>query len=129
MEADDIIKLIEKEQLKLLVTEGPNRGDINDPVSVSKAIVTIRMFLVQLVDKVADAELEFKRSRAARYDKFITSGMKKSPAVDALKFEQDLIEKEIATERVRNYMKYVDSLVSAVQTLLKVQASGDRGQF
>jgi len=55
--------------------------------------------------------------------------MKKSPAVDALKFEQDLIEMEVNTERIRNYMKYVDSLVSAVQSLLKVQSSSERNQY
>ncbi len=128
MQADQIIAQIEKFQTQLLVNNG-NGVEINNPTALSEAIVKIRVLLVQLVDKVADAELEFKRKRAARYDKFITEGMKKSPAVDALKFEQDLIEAEVTTDRIRNYMKYVDSLVSAVQSLLKVQSSGERNQF
>jgi len=128
MDADKIIEQIEKFQTNLL-RPGQNGVEINDPNALSEAIVKIRVLLVQLVDKVADSELEYKRTRAARYDKFITEGMKKSPAVDALKFEQDLIEMEVNTERIRNYMKYVDSLVSAVQSLLKVQSSGERNQY
>lgn len=128
MDTDKIIEQIEKFQTTLL-RPGQNGVEINDPQTLSQAIVKIRVLLVQLVDKVADAELDYKRTRAARYDRFITEGMKKSPAVDALKFENDLIEKEVATERIRNYCKYVDSLVSAVQSLLKVQASGERNQY
>ncbi|UOF77984.1 hypothetical protein [Caudoviricetes sp.] len=128
MDTDKIIEQIEKFQTNLL-RPGENGVEINDPGALSEAIVKIRVLLVQLVDKVADAELEFKRTRAARYDKFITEGMKKSPAVDALKFDQELIEMEINTERIRNYMRYVDSLVSAVQSLLKVQASADKNQY
>lgn len=128
MDADQIIHEIEKFQATLLINKN-NRVEINDPGALSEAIVKIRVLLVQLVDKVATAELEFKRARAARFDKFIKEGMKKTPAVDALKFEQDLIEMEVATERIRNYMKYVDSLVSAVQSLLKVQSSADKNQY
>lgn len=128
MNADKIIEQIEKFQTQLLVNHG-NGVEINNPQALAEAIVKIRVLLVQLVDKVADAQLEFKRTRAARYDKFITEGMKKSPAVDALKFEQDLIEMESAAERIQGYMKYVDSLVSAVQSLLKVQSSGERNQY
>ena len=81
------------------------------------------------MDKVADAELEFKRTRAARYDQLITEGTKRSPATDILKFDQELIEMESNAERIRNYMRYVDSLVSAVQSLLKVASSAERNQY
>jgi len=128
MTAQEIIDQIETFQADF-VRPGDRGVQINNPTALSESMVKIRMLLVQLVDRVADAELEFKRTRAARYDKFIKEGMKKSPAVDALKFEPDLIEMEITAERIRNYMKYVDSLVSAVQSLLKVQASGERNQY
>lgn len=129
MDIDGIIRLIEREQLNLLITEGPKKGEINEPVAVANAIVKIRMFLVQLVDKVAETELDYRRTKAARYDKFIKEGMKKSPAFDSLEMEEDLIVKKIETERVKGYMKYVDSLVSAVQSLLKVQTGADKGQY
>lgn len=128
MDTNKIIEQIEKFQTNLL-RPGQNGVEINDPSALSEAIVKIRVLLVQLVDKVADAELEFKRTRAARYDKLITEGTKRSPATDMLKFDQELIEMESNAERIRNYMKYVDSLVSAVQSLLKVQSSAEKNQY
>lgn len=128
MKTEQIIAQIERFQTQLLVNTG-NGVEVNSPAALADSIVKIRVLLVQLVDKVADAELEFKRARASRYDMFITQGIKKSPAVDALKFEADLIEMESNAERVKNYMRYVDSLVTAIQSLLKVQASGERNQY
>ncbi|CAB4182638.1 hypothetical protein UFOVP1439_33 [uncultured Caudovirales phage] len=128
MDTDKIIEQIERFQTGLL-RPGQNGVEINDPGSLAEAIVKIRVLLVQLVDKVADAELEFKRTRAARYDKLITEGTKRSPATDILKFDQELIEMESNAERIRNYMRYVDSLVSAVQSLLKVASSAERNQY
>ena len=84
---------------------------------------------MQLVDKVAEAELEFKRERASRYDKNIQDGLKRTPAADTLKFDKELIEMESTAERIRNYMKYVDGLVSSVQSLLKVKSSEERNQY
>jgi hypothetical protein len=124
MDTEQIIKQIEKFETQLLVNNG-NGVEINNPVALADAIVKIRVLLVQLVDKVADSELNFKRTRAARYDALIKEGVKKSPAIDSLKMDVELIEMEIATDRVRNYMKYVDSLVSAVQSLLRVQSSSN----
>lgn len=129
MDINGIIKLIEREQLKLIVTDGPERGEIKKPVDVANAIVKIRMLLVQLVDKVAETELDYRQTKASRYDKFIKEGMKKSPAFDLLEMEEDLIQKKIETERVKGYMRYVDSLVSAVQSLLKVQSGADKGNY
>lgn len=128
MDAQRIIEQIERFQTQLLVNTG-NGVEINNPGALSEAIVKIRVLLVQLVDKVADAELDFKRTRAARYDKLIKDGMKRTPATDTLKYDQELIEMESGAERIRNYMKYTDSLVSAVQSLLKVQSSQERNQY
>ncbi len=128
MDTETIISQIEKFQTQLIVNTA-NGVEINNPVALSEAIVKIRMLLVQLVNKVADAELEFRRTRAARYDKFIKDGVKKSPASDALKYEQDLIELEVGAERLKNYMRYCDSLVSSVQSSLKVQVGSDKAQY
>jgi hypothetical protein len=120
LEADGIIKKLGEYEARLLV-RGDKGIEIADPTVLAPTIIQIRTLLVMLVDKVAEAELDFKRSRAARLDKFLKEGMKRSPAIDSVRFEQDLIEKEIAADRLRNYMKYVDSLVSSVQTHIKVQ--------
>lgn len=128
MDAQKIIEQIDRFQTQLL-RSGENGVEISDPTSLSQAIVKIRVLLVQLVDKVADAELEFKRTRASRYDTLIKEGTKRSPAGDMLKMDLELIKMESDADRIKQYMKYVDSLVSAVQTLLKVQASGERNQY
>lgn len=120
MTPDQIISQIAKFESKLL-TRGQSGVEIAPPVVLSETIVKIRVLLLQLVDHLAEAELDYRRSKAARYDKFIKEGMKKSPAIDSLDFEQDLIEKRVAAERLRNYVKYVDSLVSSVQTAIRVQ--------
>lgn len=120
MSPEQIISQIAKFETKLLI-RGKSGVEIAPPQVLSETIVKIRVLLLQLVDHVADADLDYRRSKAARYDRFIKEGMKKSPAIDSLDFEQDLIEKRIAVERLRNYLKYVDSLVSSVQTAIKVQ--------
>lgn len=128
METHQIIDQIDKFQAQLLVNNG--RGvEINNPVVLSSTIVKIRILLIQLVDKVADAEKLYRHTKSARFDKFIVDGMKRSPAFDQLDLEKDLIDMKIDSERLRNYCKYVDSLVSAVQSLLKVHASGERSQY
>lgn len=128
MEVDDIIGLIEEYQTTLLV-RGKAGVEINNPLALAEAIVKIRVLILQLVDKVAEHELDYRRNKAARYDRFLKEGMKRSPAVDSLDFEADLIEKKVALERVRGYMKHTDGLVSAVQTLLKVQSSSEKNQY
>lgn len=120
MTPEQIINQIGKFETQLLI-RGQSGVEIAPPATLSETIVKIRVLLLQLVDHVAEADLDYRRSKAARYDKFIKEGMKKSPAIDSLDFEQDLIEKRIAVERLRNYLKYVDSLVSSVQTAIKVQ--------
>lgn len=122
---EELIKLIEIQQRRLLT----GQGQINAPTEVSQAIVTIRLLLLQMVDLVSDADLDFKRTRAARFDKHLKDGVKRSPAEQMVKMDQELIAMENNVERVNKYMKYCDSLVSAVQSMLKVQASGDRGQY
>lgn len=120
MDTDKILEQIGKFEALLLV-RGAGGVEVAPPVILGENIVKIRVLLVQLVDKVAEAELDYRRSKAARFDKFIKEGMKKSPAIDSLDFEQDLIDKKVAAERLRNYLKYIDSLVSSVQTVIRVQ--------
>lgn len=125
MQLDAIIVQLEKFQGQLLINRGSG-VETNTPEIMGTTIVKIRVLLVQLVDKVAELELSYRMQKASRYDGFLkgdsaTKGMSKSAAIDALEFEEDLIKLKVETERVRGYMKYVDGLVSSVQTLIKVQ--------
>lgn len=128
MRIDQVMAQIEKFMTNLLVST-PGGAEVAPPEVLGPNIVKIRLLLVQLVSLVAEVELEYRRAKAAKYDKFLKEGMKKSPAMDALKFEQDLIEQEINVERIKAYSKYVDSLISSIQSLMKVQVSGERGQY
>lgn len=120
MDAESILKQIEKFEVNLLV-KGSGGVEIAQPHILGENIVKIRVLLVQLVDCVATAERDYRHSKASRYDELIKEGTKRSPAMDMLKLDKELIDKEIATERLRGYMKYIDSLVSSVQSHIKVQ--------
>lgn len=128
METNQIIEQLDKFQVRLFVRQD---GVVvpADPGTLSENLLLIRGLLIQLVDKVAEAELDYRKTKASRYDRFIKEGMKPSPAKDQLDFEQDLIDKKIATERIRNYSKYVDGLCTSIQSVLRVQSSSEKNQY
>lgn len=128
MQTDQIIAQLDKFQVKLFVRDG-NQVVPADPVTLAENLLLIRGLLIQLVEKVADAELDYRKSKAAKFDELVKGGMKRSPALDQLDLETDLIEKKIATERVRNYMKYVDGLCTSIQSVLRVQSGSDKTQY
>jgi hypothetical protein len=128
MTSNEIIDQLDKFQVRLFRRED---GVVvpADPVTLAENLLLIRGLLIQLVDKVADAELDYRKSKAARFDSFLKQEMKRSPAMDQLDFEQDLIDKKIATERLRNYMKYVDGLCTSIQSVLRVQSGSEKSQY
>jgi hypothetical protein len=128
MDTEAIIKQLDSFQVKLFVRNG---GEVlpADPVTLSNNLLLIRGLLIQLVEKVYDAELDYRKAKAARFDRFLKEGIKKSPAMDQLEMEDDLIDKKLSTERVRNYMKYVDGLCTSIQSVLKVQAGSEKNQY
>lgn len=128
VQTDKIIEQLDKFQVRLFVRH-ENMVVPADPVTLSENLLLIRGLLIQLVDKVADAELDYRKTKASRFDTFIKEGTKRSPAFDLLEMEQDLIDKKIATERIRNYMKYTDGLCTSIQSVLKVQSSSEKNQY
>jgi hypothetical protein len=129
MTSNEIIGQLDKFQVRLFRREDDGTVVPADPVTLAENLLLIRGLLIQLVDKVADAELDYRKSKAARFDKFLKEEMKRSPAMDQLDFEQDLIDKKIATERLRNYMKYVDGLCTSIQSVLRVQSGSEKSQY
>lgn len=128
MEANEIIEQLNKFQVRLFRKVD---GTVvpADPVTLAENLLLIRGLLIQLVDKVAEAELDYRKSKAARFDSFLKQEMKRSPAMDQLDFEQDLIDKKIATERLRNFMKYTDGLCTSIQSVLRVQSGSEKNQY
>lgn len=91
------------------------------PASLATNLLLMRGALTRLVDVVYESDLDYRQTKAARYDKLIKEGMKKSPAFDQLEMEQDLILKKVTTERLRNYMKFAEGLCTSVQSVLKYE--------
>lgn len=128
MNTDQIIAELDKFQVRLFIRRD-GQVEPADPQTLANNLLLIRGLLIQLVEKVADSELDYRKAKAARFDRFLKEGMKKSPAMDMLEMEQDLIEKKISTERVRNYMKYVDGLCTSIQSVLKVQTGSSKSDY
>ena len=130
MDANKIIEQLEQFQANLFV-RGPGGKGVEPagPVVLSNNLMLIRGLLVQLVDKVAEAERDYRHAKSAKFDEFLTQGMKKSPAMDMLEMDKDLIDKKIETERIRNYMKYVDGLCSSIQSVLKVKIGSEKSNY
>lgn len=123
MELNRIIELIEGYSNGLYVLNQDKDVEPALPDKLANNLLLIRGLLIRLIDKVSEAELEYRRAKAARFDRLIKEGWKKSPAFDQLEMEQDLIEMKIATERVRNYLKYTDGLCTSIQSVLKFKTS------
>lgn len=128
-DADAIIKKLSHYTTDLFDVRDPNGIKPLPPDTLAKNLLIIRGLLLDLVDVQAEIERDYRLSKAARFDKFITEGMKRSPAQDQLDMEQDLIDKKINTERVRNYMKFCDGLCTSVQSVLRIQAGSDKNQY
>ena len=128
VETDEIISQLDTFQARLFIRRD-GQVEPADPNTLANNLLLIRGLLIQLVQKVAEYELDYRKSKAARFDRFIKEGMKKSPAMDQLEMEPDLIDKKIATERVRNYMKFTDGLCTSIQSVLKVQTSSEKNQY
>lgn len=133
MKTEEIIEQLNNFQLKLFV-RGSNGVEPANPTILSNNLLLIRGLLIQLVDKVAESELKYRKSKATRFDQLIQKpaegkAMSKSAAMDALDMEPDLIDMKIATERLKNFMKYTDGLCTSIQSVLKVQSSSDKNQY
>jgi hypothetical protein len=126
--ANQIITELDKFQAQLFVRRD---GAVvpSDPVTLANNLLRIRGLLIALVDHVADADLDYRKTKAARFDKLIKEGVKRSPAMDQLDMEEDLIDKKITAERLRNYAKYVDGLCTSIQSVLKVQSTSEKNQY
>lgn len=122
-QADNIVNQITQYSNDLYDRDKDGNLVPNLPEALANNLLLIRGLMIRLIDIVADAELEYRKAKAARFDKFIKEGMKKSPAFDQLEMEDDLIDMKITTERLRNYLKYTEGLCTSVQSVLKFKTS------
>lgn len=122
---NQIIEQLERFQAQLLVDRG-GAIEIASPDILGPTIVKIRILLVQMIEKIAEIELDYRKAKSRKYDELVKSGMKKSPALDQLEMDEDLIAKKIEVERIKGYQKYVDSMCSAVQSAMRVTTEGEK---
>lgn len=120
MTADEILKNIAVLHKGLFVDRGGETVPAR-PEELAKRLLLIRIETVKLVEYVAQAELDYRHEKSARFDKFLKDGMKRSPAMDSLEMEGDLIDMKINTERLKNYMKHIDGLCTTLQSYLKFE--------
>ena len=134
MTPDQIIERLGQFQLKLFI-KGKHGVEPAAPGVLSENLLLIRGLMINLVNCVADADLEYRHAKAARFDKLLQSQqpngkpMSKSAALDALEMEPDLVDMKIETERLKNYLKYTDGLCTSIQSVLKFQTASDKSQF
>jgi len=100
-----------------------------DPHTLSETIAKISVLLAQLVDPIFDAELSYKQSRAKKYDDLLKKGEKKSPAAEAMRFDPELIKMENDVERIRNFIKRTEQIISTTQTHIRVQSGIARNEL
>lgn len=128
-EIDQIINKINELENGLLARDRTGRITIAPPPQIGEILPRLSILLQQAVDPMSKIDLEFRRARAARYDRFIKEGMKKTPAIDQLKFEQDLIEMESAVNRINNFVKLTQSTITTFQTNLRLQTGIANGNL
>ena len=88
---------------------------------LSETIARIAIYLTKLAEHASEAEINFKLKRAKKYDELLKEGIKRSPAGEALRFDEELIKSEGEVERLRGYIKRCDSVITTIQTHISVK--------
>jgi phosphotransferase system IIA component len=88
---------------------------------LSETIARIAIYLTKLAESVSEAELNFKLNRAAKFDRLLKDGEKRTAAETLIRFDQDLIKLEGEVERLRGYIKRCDNVITTIQTHISVK--------
>lgn len=129
MDSEQVIKLLSEYQTNCYVRTHAGTVEPATPTVLTANLLPIRGLLLQLVEHVSAAELDYRRSKAKKYDELVKEGQSRSAARDQLDMDVSLVEKKIAAERLRNFMKYSDGLCTSIQTTLKVMSSGEKNSY
>lgn len=125
MNTDDIVQQIIKLENSLLFRKdsGVTLAPMN---TLSETCVKMTILLANLSEPLFQAELDYKLARAARYDAHLKMGLKPTQADRELKFDQEMIAKEMEVDRLNGFIKRVDLLVSAVKAHIGVKTAEAR---
>lgn len=122
MDSDKIIGQIISLENRLLHTTG-NNVTMAAPAVLSETIAKISILLANLSEPLFQAELDYKLARAARFDRYLKEGEKRTVAESLIRYDRELIKAELEVERIRNFMKRMDSLIMAIQSHLRVKTA------
>lgn len=110
----------------LLEKQIPTKHGLANPHILSEIAVKLSVLLARLTDPLSQEELQYKESKASKFDSLVKGGMKPSPAGDTLKMDRDLIKREIEIERIKGYLKRTDQIISTLQTHIRVKENEAR---
>lgn len=119
---DKLVEEINRLELSMIRKVG-GKIELSSPIVLSETIAKIAIYLSQLSDEVTNTELDFKQSRAAKFDSLLKSGEKRTAAETFIRFDQDLIKKESDADRLRNFIKRTENVITTIQTHIRVKTA------
>lgn len=125
---DKLVEEINRLELSMLKKVG-GKVELANPVYLSDVISKIAIYLSQLSDEVTNTELDFKLKRAAKFDSLLKSGEKRTAAETFIRFDQELIKAESDAERLRNFVKSTDKVITTIQTRIRVKTAEANGNL
>lgn len=125
---DKLVEEINRLELSMLKKVG-GRVELANPTYLSETIAKIAIYLSQLSDEVTNAELNFKQSRAARFDSLLKEGEKRTAAETFIRFDQELIKAESDADRLRNFIKRTENVITTIQTHIRVKNNEAAGNL
>lgn len=128
MNTDGIIAQIISLENKLLFQSG-GKVVLAPPQQISETCGKMSILLANLAEPMFQAELDYKLARAARFDRLLQEGEKRTVAESLIKYDREMIRKELEVERLRNFVKRCDALIIAMQAHMKIKTAESRNDF
>lgn len=125
---DKLVNEINRLELSMLHKTG-GKVELAQPTYLSEVIAKIAIYLSQLSDEVTNSELAYKQSRAARFDSLLKDGEKPTSAERLIRFDKELIKKESDADRIRNFIKRTENVITTIQTHIRVKTNEAAGNL
>lgn len=125
---DKLVQEINRLELSMLNKVG-GKVELANPTYLSETIAKIAIYLSQLSDEVTNAELAYKQSRAARFDSLLRNNEKPTSAERLIRFDQELIKMESDADRLRNFIKRTENVITTIQTHIRVKNNEAAGNL
>jgi hypothetical protein len=124
---EQLVKEINRLELSMIIKH-QGVTQLKPPGVLSETIAKIAIYLSQLSDEVTNAELNFKQERARRFHE----NRKKessSAAERMVRFDEELIKLESEADRLRNFIKRTENVITTIQTHIRVKNSEAAGNL